>query len=486
MKNFISVNAKYYKSSQISKISNHNSRESKIDYLLNEKDRKYDNKEIIYNSNSKNSSGGGINLDESNLGGIGTYSDNLKKLKSPKPNNSFNNSKLMQYQFYNLQQQKKEILQKKYKYKENDKENTLIDMVVSLSEEQAKHYLDNNIDLTQAYNDYMQQIKEKFGFEPLSLNLHVDEGYEDKNGEIHFNIHAHCVFYNFDFENEKSVLRNLKKQDWENMQNIAQDSFQKFNLDFKRGIPKNDSRKKHLERNEYILQQQNQDLKDVINDFEQKQNELKELYNLLNTQKNQLKTLKNDVDKNSNIYKVLSQNVKTLQQQEKEARQNYKEFSNLLNDKKSELKRVEEEIEDVDVWLKDTKNSLKEFLKEHTRKNSNNKFELNNVNEFYNELVSLSLHLTNYDLKIKEIEQLKATNFLLKNKIQEVNETKENNENNVNNLELKLKNTIHKKDILEDENYSLRKFIKNENLEDDYNRFLKNIDKENEIDNLEL
>lgn len=113
MKNFISVNAKYYKSSQISKISNHNSRESKIDYLLDEKDRKYDNKEIIYNSKSITPTGGGINLDESNLGGIGTYSDNLKKLKSSKQNNSINNSKLMQYQFYNLQQQKKRNLTKK-------------------------------------------------------------------------------------------------------------------------------------------------------------------------------------------------------------------------------------------------------------------------------------------------------------------------------------------------------------------------------------
>jgi len=43
MKNFISVNAKYSKGSNIANISDHNDRTSEIDYLLNDEDIQYNN-----------------------------------------------------------------------------------------------------------------------------------------------------------------------------------------------------------------------------------------------------------------------------------------------------------------------------------------------------------------------------------------------------------------------------------------------------------
>ncbi|MEA3498765.1 MAG: hypothetical protein U9R16_06895 [Campylobacterota bacterium] len=46
MTNYISVNAKYYKANQSSKLSEHNNRESNIDYLLDEEYIKYQNKNI--------------------------------------------------------------------------------------------------------------------------------------------------------------------------------------------------------------------------------------------------------------------------------------------------------------------------------------------------------------------------------------------------------------------------------------------------------
>lgn len=64
MKNYISVNTKYFKSNQISKIANHNSRISDIDYLLNEEHQKYKNTNFVFGD------GGSVVLDEdSKLGG---------------------------------------------------------------------------------------------------------------------------------------------------------------------------------------------------------------------------------------------------------------------------------------------------------------------------------------------------------------------------------------------------------------------------------
>lgn len=48
MKKFVSVNMKYYKSSEINRISEHNNRESNIEYLLDKKDIKYENININY------------------------------------------------------------------------------------------------------------------------------------------------------------------------------------------------------------------------------------------------------------------------------------------------------------------------------------------------------------------------------------------------------------------------------------------------------
>ncbi len=47
MRNYISVNAKYYKMGEIDRISNHNFRQSKIDYLLPKEQIKFKNKNIV-------------------------------------------------------------------------------------------------------------------------------------------------------------------------------------------------------------------------------------------------------------------------------------------------------------------------------------------------------------------------------------------------------------------------------------------------------
>lgn len=133
MKKFVSVNMKYYKSSEINRISEHNNRESNIEYLLDKKDIKYENIDINYTKNNNSSDGFYISC--------GTYEQNLlQSLKNYKQNNPYN-SKLLKYQFLKYQQEKKEICNKKGYYP-NSNENELIEMVVAISEEQALYYLE--------------------------------------------------------------------------------------------------------------------------------------------------------------------------------------------------------------------------------------------------------------------------------------------------------------------------------------------------------
>ena len=478
MKNYISVNAKYSKASSISKISEHNSRDSEIDYLLDDKDIQYQNQNKVYSNNEN--TGGSVNLDESgDLGGIGTYSSNLKLMRSAKSSNKSNSTNLVQT-FKRLQNKKSNILRQKYNYKHNENENEIVEMVVGLSEDMAKYYLekDGSDSLNIGFDNLSKNIQKKYGFEKMGFSVHFDEGHKDKNGVVKLNIHCHLKFFNFDFNKNKTVLRNMRKKDWEDIQDLAMDSFQEVGLDFKRGESKGITKKEHLERNDYIIQKQSQELNNILNTLDTKQSELKGLYTTLNTQKNLLKDILKDVDKNSSLYKVLKTNIKNLQVQEKSTRQQHKILKKDLQNKKDELKIISENIENRDDWLVETKKGLKDFLNEHITKNNNNKYTINNVNNFYNELVDLSLYLSRFDLKINELDKLKENNIVLFDKLESLQTTDNKNIEYIQKLESKVDSLIDSKNDLLEENYKLKKFIENKSLDDEYNVFLKEQQKE--------
>ena len=119
---------------------------------------------------------------------------------------------------------------------------------------------------------YAMAIKAQFGFEPLGIDLHLDEGrYESspntKEKKFIRNIHAHIQFMNFDFSADKlfAPLRHLmtkgKDKDgktlqlnphFENIQNIAFEHFKKWG--FSRGKSKNITGAVHLKKEEYVQQ----------------------------------------------------------------------------------------------------------------------------------------------------------------------------------------------------------------------------------------
>ena len=51
MRNYISVNAKYYKMGEIDRISNHNFRQTKVDYLLPKEQIKFQIQNLIFDEN---------------------------------------------------------------------------------------------------------------------------------------------------------------------------------------------------------------------------------------------------------------------------------------------------------------------------------------------------------------------------------------------------------------------------------------------------
>lgn len=376
MRNYISVNAKYYKATEVSKRAKHNDRSAKIDYLLPIENRKFNNIENNF----------------------GQFS--------------------MGEKFSLLNQKKQQIQKEKGFYKKDD---DLIEMVVSLSEEQALNYLNQEGGDDKLFSGFLQlaeDIKMKFGFEPCGISLHLDEGFVTPTGDIKYNIHAHLDFLNFDFKNEKTVLRNMKKQHWRDLQDLAQNSFQKKDLDFIRGEQKLDNSKDHLEKNDYIASKQQREINSNQNTLTNHQNilnnlieeinplkleldnleleytklkqETKDEYTSLNSLKNDVKELRATYSKDSLDYQNLTTQYHDLQEKEKAKREEYR----LLDSKSKELK---EEISKLEVIKKEKKELLEKT----------NKYDIT-INQEVAKILSASKKLLHYDSDLLEQNIIKA------------------------------------------------------------------------------
>jgi hypothetical protein len=147
--------------------------------------------------------------------------------------------------------------------------NVLFDHVVVLSEAHYS-YLERKLGEEKAKKRvlahmiaYAKRIKREYGFEPISVQLHLCEGHEDLNGNFIRNIHGHVSFYNYDFKKKIAPLRHLMKKgkNIKGRTNSSNPHFEKFQtivaqefseLGFQRGLSKNVTGVKHLEKEAFV------------------------------------------------------------------------------------------------------------------------------------------------------------------------------------------------------------------------------------------
>jgi hypothetical protein len=126
---------------------------------------------------------------------------------------------------------------------------------------------------------YAEEIKQQYGFEPLGIDFHFDEGtknssirkegekYSNKNksptSNIRRNIHCHISFFNYDFSKKVAPLRHLMKKGLDKngrtnqlnphfvkFQDIAGDLFSRAG--FHRGVSKNITGREHMEKEQFV------------------------------------------------------------------------------------------------------------------------------------------------------------------------------------------------------------------------------------------
>jgi hypothetical protein len=113
---------------------------------------------------------------------------------------------------------------------------------------------------------YAESVKQEFGFEPLGIDLHLDEGrYE--NGIFIRNYHAHVQFGNYCFEKRFAPLRHMMRKGknsqgrtndsnphFEKLQDLVSKPFEK--IGFSRGEQKSVTSREHLTKEEFVKNKQ--------------------------------------------------------------------------------------------------------------------------------------------------------------------------------------------------------------------------------------
>lgn len=230
-------------------------------------------------------SANGVYYKNSNAAGelghvIRAFLENKNTFKELTPNNFGTDDIYKKYQ--EIHKAREDLSRKKLV----GNENTFMDIVVAFSLEQfeelekelSKEELQKR--LTDCMNEYLNSLKINFGFEPVGFMFHLDEGHKcPETGILKRNIHAHAIVYNYDFQKKVSPHRKLKKSAFSEFQDLAGVAF--GSLGFQRGVSKEETLKKHLEKDAFIaekhkdLEQEIEDLKATVKRGNLKVEELK-------------------------------------------------------------------------------------------------------------------------------------------------------------------------------------------------------------------
>ena len=260
-----------------------------------------------------------------------------------------------------VNERKKELKLKRL----NEKSNTFIDGVAVFSldqwEELEKKHSPEEIKelVTERMNLFMSKFKDQFGFEPIGFNMHLDEGHE-KNQLVR-NIHAHVSFFNYDFKKDKAPLRNINKKETAKMQDLLAESFE--DLGFRRGIPKEKTKKNHLEKDDFIKEKQRlaeekiEELQEKIGDLElevgllesdneEQEKKLEEVKkNVVVAEKKFERLKKQGYEFIKKAFKIVSNKLKGIyQENEKSYKNDINDYSNAFIDYSKADKKIAEDL----------------------------------------------------------------------------------------------------------------------------------------------
>ena len=120
---------------------------------------------------------------------------------------------------------------------------------------------------------YTDKVHERWGIRAIQIHIHKDEGhYENPDNPTTWkpNLHAHIIWDWMNHETGKSF--KLGKKDMEELQDLAAET-----LEMERGKRKAETGREHLERNDFIIQKQENQIKELQNNIDQEKAEIEKM-----------------------------------------------------------------------------------------------------------------------------------------------------------------------------------------------------------------
>lgn len=120
---------------------------------------------------------------------------------------------------------------------------------------------------------YTAKVQERWGIRAIQIHIHKDEGhYESLDDATTWkpNLHAHIIWDWMNHETGKSF--KLGKKDMEELQDMAAET-----LEMERGKRKSETGRDHLERNDYIIQKQENQMRELQNDIDHEKAEIEKM-----------------------------------------------------------------------------------------------------------------------------------------------------------------------------------------------------------------
>lgn len=280
--------------------------------------------------------------------------------------------------------------------------NLYIEFVVNFSQEYFfTQYPQNQEQIIKDMENLIKDIEKKYKIKGLGYSLHLDEGYKKKDGTIIYNPHFHLSFLNYDFENNISPWRNLKRSDFKNFQDLAFDNFK--NLGFERGISKDITKAENkskeqiifekikkleeditlLENNEKIISKKITDLNENVKDTNQIISNVDKFLEMVVNQKLSLEQI-DDLKKKNNKFKIVHTSLSYA----------YRYLNNLSDEKKKEENLIT------------LQNKLNEFTDKETE-------QLTKIAELDKEIENKTVSISNKEELEKQFDEtIKSKNIL--------------------------------------------------------------------------
>lgn len=220
------------------------------------------------------------------------------------------------------------------------KSNTFIDSVLVFDHQLMFDLLnseDEKKQVEQSIKDYMLDFKDKYGFEPIGFQFHLDEGtfftekqfneLEDEElkkrlvktknedgeeGYLKQNMHAQAIFLNFNKETGTTCLRKMRKKDWSDCQDLLHKHFEKYGFD--RGEPKQHQSKYHKNKDEYLkkLQVEIEKNEELKKDFDKLKYEYSDILDEIIIEGTERELIDKELENYNNLQVLAKTSLKAL------------------------------------------------------------------------------------------------------------------------------------------------------------------------------